>query len=141
MRPEVRSAIEDYLEVLNRYLERRETRPKDPVFVSLSRIRSFGKRLSPTAVNEIMKARAAAAGIARRIMAHSLRHTCTTVALAAAPPLHQVQRHLRHKNVQTTLRYDRKQEVRNNPTTDQMPTVQVAQSALISITGYTRTTN
>ncbi len=123
LRPEVRTAIEDYLEVLNRELERRETRPDDPVFVSLSRIRSFGKRLSPTAVNEIVKARARAAGIERRITAHSLRHTCTTVALAAGTPLHQVQRHLRHKNVQTTLRYDRERDVRRNPTTDQMPGV------------------
>ena len=69
LRPEVKRAVEDYLEVLNRELEKRETRPDDPVFVSLSRIRSFGKRLSPTSINEIVKARAKAAGIERRITA------------------------------------------------------------------------
>lgn len=121
LRPEVRQAVEDYLEVLNRELERRETRPDDPVFVSLSRIRSFGQRLSPTAINDIVKSRARMAGISRRITAHSWRHTCTTAALQAGTPLHQVQRHLRHKNVQTTIRYDREREVRRNPTTDQMP--------------------
>jgi site-specific recombinase XerD len=123
LRPEVERAVLDYLEVLNRDLERRETRPDDPVFVSLSRLRSFGKRLSPTSINEIVKARAKAAGITRRITAHSWRHTCTTVALQAGTPLHQVQRHLRHKNVQTTLRYDRERDVRRNPTTDVMPGV------------------
>src|SRR5579862_1459105 len=120
LRPEVRGAIEGYLEVLNRDLEKRDTRPDDPVFVSLSRLRSFGKRLSPTAINEIVKARAKAAGITRRITAHSWRHTCTTVALQAGVPLHQVQRHMRHKNVQTTLRYDRERDVRMNPTLDMM---------------------
>jgi site-specific recombinase XerD len=123
LRSEVRAAIEAYLEVLNRDLERRETRPDDPVFVSLSRLRSFGKRLSPTSINEIVKARAKAAGITRRITAHSWRHTCTTVALQAGVPLHQVQRHLRHKKIETTLRYDREREVRKNPTLDMMPGV------------------
>ena len=52
------------------------------------------------------------------------RHSCTTVALQAGVPLHQVQRHLRHKNVQTTLRYDREREVRKNPTLEMMPGVQ-----------------
>jgi integrase len=45
--------------------------------VSQSRLRSFGKRLSPTAINEIVKARAKAAGITRRITAHSWRHYVT----------------------------------------------------------------
>lgn len=121
LRPEVRRAIEDYQDCLGRELRRLEARPEDPVFVSLSRIRSFGKRLSPTAVNEIVKKRARQAGVTRRITAHSWRHTCTTVALQAGVPLHQVQRHLRHKSIQTTLRYDREREVRKNPTLEMMP--------------------
>ena len=52
LRPEVKRSIDDYLEVLNRELQKRETRPEDPVFCSLSRLRSFGKRLSPSAINE-----------------------------------------------------------------------------------------
>jgi integrase len=125
LRPEVRAAIEAYLEVLNRDLERRETRPDDPVFVSLSKLRSFGKKLAPSSINEIVKERVKAAGIqGRRITAHSWRHACTTAALQAGVPIHQVQRHLRHKDVRTTLRYDRERDVRKNPTLEMMPNVE-----------------
>ncbi len=124
LRPEVKRAIDGYLEVLNRELERRETRPEDPVFCSLSRLRSFGKRLSSSAINDIVKKRVKEAGIKdKRITAHSWRHTSCTLALAAGVPVQQVQRHLRHKNVQTTLRYDRERDVRRNPTTDALPSV------------------
>ena len=60
LRREVKQAIENYLEVLGRELRRRDPRPGDPVFVSLSAIRSFGKRLAPSSINNIVKhARAA----------------------------------------------------------------------------------
>jgi site-specific recombinase XerD len=123
LRPEVKAAIEGYLEVLNRDLERRNTRPEDPVFVSLSRIRSFGKRLSPVSINVIVKSRARAAEIERRVSAHGLRHTCATHGLSHGVPLHQVQRHLRHKDIRTTLRYDRERDVRKNPMTDALPPI------------------
>jgi site-specific recombinase XerD len=75
LRPEVKRAIDDYLEVLNRDLHKRETRPEDPVFCSLSKLRSFGKRLSPSAINDIVKKRVKDAGIKdKRITAHSWRH-------------------------------------------------------------------
>jgi integrase/recombinase XerC len=120
LKPEVKRAIEDYLEVLGRELRRRETRPEDPVFVSVS-IRSFGRRLAPSSINNLVKARVKLAGITRRATCHSFRHACTTAALAAGVPLHQVQRHLRHKDVRTTLRYDREREARKNPTLEMMP--------------------
>ena len=123
LRGEVRRAIEDYLEVLNRDLQRRETRPEDPVFVSLS-IRSFGRRLVPRSINAVVKERVKMAGIPRRVTAHGMRHTGCTLALAAGVPLHQVQRHLRHKDVRTTLRYDREREARKNPTLEMMPDVE-----------------
>jgi hypothetical protein len=34
-----------------------------------------------------------------------------------------VQRHLRHKDVKTTLRYDRERDVRKNPMTDALPRI------------------
>jgi len=65
----------------------------------------------------------ARAGITHRITAHSWRHSCTTHGLAQGVPLHQVQRHLRHKAVKTTLRYDRERDVRKNPTLEMMPEI------------------
>ncbi len=122
IRPEAKQAIDGYLEVLNRELQRRETRPEDPVFCSLSKLRSFGKRLSPSAINDIVKKRVKEAGITdKRITAHSWRHTSCTLALAAGVPVQQVQRHLRHKKIETTLRYDRERDVRRNPTLDRLP--------------------
>ncbi len=123
LRPEVRAAIDAYLEVLNRDLRKRETKPEDPVFCSLSKLRSFGERLAPSSMNEIVKARAKAAGIERRVTCHVWRHACTTHGLAAGVPLHQVQRHLRHKDVKTTLRYDRERDVRKNPMTEAIPSI------------------
>ena len=121
LHPQVLRAIEEYLKLFNEVLERRGPRPEDPVFVSLSSRSEAGRRLSPTAINEIVKDRAHQAGIERRVSAHSLRHTCTTIALGQGAPLHQVQRHLRHKDIRTTLRYDRDRDARKNPTLDVMP--------------------
>ena len=111
-----------HLEVLNRELRTHATKPDDPVFVSLSK-RSFGKALCPDSINEIVHKRVEMAGISRKISAHSWRHTCTTQALVAGTPLHQVQRHLRHKAINTTLRDDREREAKNNPTTGNLPSV------------------
>jgi len=123
LRPEVKAAIDAYLEVLNRDLRKRDTKPEDPVFCSLSVLRSYGERLAPSSMNEIVKGRARAAGIDRRVTCHVWRHACTTHGLAAGVPLHQVQRHLRHKDVKTTLRYDRERDVRKNPMTDALPSL------------------
>lgn len=120
-RPEVRGAIEKYLEVLNAQLGRARPRPDDPVFCSLSKFRSFGGRLAPSSINDIVKRRARLAGVNRRVSAHSWRYTCATHGLAAGVPLHQVQRHLRHRDVRTTLRYDRERDTRRNPTSEALP--------------------
>jgi integrase len=123
LHPDVLGAIEEYHAVMNRELGRKETGPGDPVFMTLSPGAEVGAALSPTAVNEIVKARARLTGIRRPVSAHSMRHACTTAALAAGAPLHQVQRHLRHKDVRTTLRYDRDRDVQKNPTLDLMPKI------------------
>ena len=121
LRPEALRAVQDYHEVLNRELRKRETRPDDPVFTSLSRLRSYGRRLAPNSINTIVKERAKEAGIKRRISAHSWRHTCATHAFAGGAPGHEVQRHLRHADIRQTLKYDRDREIRKNPTLDVMP--------------------
>ena len=117
----MKQAIEDYHEVLNRELDRLETRPNDPVFTSLSRIRSFGKRLSPNSVNVIVKDHVRMAGIKVRISAHSLRHSSATEALRNGASLRHVQRHLRHVDPRMTLRYDHDLDAENNPTIDLLP--------------------
>jgi integrase len=121
LHPEVKRAIEEYHALRNRELGRRDPGPGEPVFGSLSPASHETGPLSPTAVNEIVKVRARLAGIKRPVSAHSMRHACTTAALTAGVPLHQVQRHLRHKDIRTTLRYDRDRDVRKNPTLDLMP--------------------
>ena len=123
LRAEARDAIEHYIEVLNRDLRKRDMRPEDPVFVSLSPIRSYGGRLAPNSINKIVKARVRASGIARRVTAHGLRHTTATHALAAGTPLHHVQRHLRHADPRTTMRYNHDRDVRTNPTTEALPSI------------------
>jgi site-specific recombinase XerD len=121
--PDVWKAIGDYHGVLNLELRRGDTKPQDPVFMSHSRRYPAGRRLSSTAINEIVRDRAQLAGLPRRAHAHALRHACVTVALGQGAPLHQVQRHVRHKDVRTTLRYDRDRDVRKNPTLDVMPSL------------------
>ncbi|HEV3028680.1 MAG TPA: tyrosine-type recombinase/integrase [Planctomycetota bacterium] len=72
--PEVRKAIDDYHGVLNLELRRGDTKPQDPVFMSHSRRAIEGRRLSPTAINEIVKEHARLAGIEKRTHAHAMRH-------------------------------------------------------------------
>ena len=123
LRSEALAAINNYIEVLNRDLRRRDMKPEDPVFVSLSPIRSYGGRLAPNSINKIVKARVRASGISRRVTAHGLRHTTATHALAAGTPLHHVQRHLRHADPRTTMRYNHDQDVRTNPTSEALPSI------------------
>ncbi|HET6910180.1 MAG TPA: tyrosine-type recombinase/integrase [Mycobacteriales bacterium] len=55
----------------------------------------------------IVKQLASAAGIAKTISPHSLRHTFATLALEQGVPLHVVQDAMSHSNPATTRRYDR----------------------------------
>jgi site-specific recombinase XerD len=123
LRREAREAIDAYTEVLNRELRRRAPGPKDPVFVSLSPIRSYGRRLAANSINKIVKERVRMAGIERRVTAHGFRHTCATHSLAHGVPLHQVQSHLRHSDPRTTMRYNHDRDVRSNPTTEALPSI------------------
>ena len=55
--------------------------------------------------------------------ARVVRLTRRAARLAAGAPLHQVQRHMRHAAIGTTLGYDRAREAKNNPTTGNLPTI------------------
>ena len=75
------------------------------VFISLSRNQSHGKPLSDQSINLIVKKYAKRAGLSRAVTAHMFRHTCCTLAIEGGAKPQQVQAHLRHKDLKTTMRY------------------------------------
>ncbi len=75
------------------------------VFISLSRNQSRGRPLTDQSINLIVKKRALRAGVPQRITAHMFRHTCCTLAIEGGAKPQQVQAHLRHKDLKTTMRY------------------------------------
>jgi site-specific recombinase XerD len=121
LHPEAERAIGKYLKALKQDRKGVEFRAQDPIFVSFSNVAGEDLRLCPAAVNDVVKAAAKRVGIKRRVSAHSLRYACATLALEGGAPAHQVQRHLRHRDIRTTLRYDRAREARKNPTVDAIP--------------------
>lgn len=76
-----------------------------PIWRSLSRNSSRGRRLSPTSVYMIVKRAAVSAGISTSVGAHTMRHTGCTLAIEGGASIQQVQTHARHKNIETTMRY------------------------------------
>ncbi len=76
-----------------------------PVWRSLSRNSSRGRRLSSTSIYMIVRRAAEKAGIRTKVGAHTLRHTGCTLAIENGASIQQVQIHARHKNIETTMRY------------------------------------
>lgn len=76
-----------------------------PVWRSLSRNSSRGRRLSGTSVYNIVNQAARSAGIDAKVGAHTLRHTGCTLAIEGGASIQQVQVHARHKNIETTMMY------------------------------------
>lgn len=74
-------------------------------FISLSRNDSHGQPITPQSINLIAKRYARLAGITRPITAHMFRHTCCTLSIEGGAKPQQVQAHLRHKDLKTTMRY------------------------------------
>ena len=74
-------------------------------FISLSRNTSHGRPLTDQSINLIMKKYARKAGVPTKITAHMFRHTCCTLAIEGGAKPQQVQAHLRHKDLKTTMRY------------------------------------
>jgi integrase/recombinase XerC len=75
------------------------------IFISLSNNRSHGRPLTDQSVNLIVKRYALKAGVPQNITAHMFRHTCCTLAIEGGAKPQQVQAHLRHKDLKTTMRY------------------------------------
>lgn len=98
--PEVAQAINAYL------LARGKTDGQAPLFASVSH-NSNGERLTTRSVSRLVKGHLVAAGYDRQTMtAHSLRHTAATLALLNGEELGQVQKMLRHANINTTMIYE-----------------------------------
>jgi len=76
-----------------------------PLWRSMSRNSSRGKRLSPGSVYRIVKNTAVRAALSDEIGAHTLRHTGCTLAIESGATIQQVQAHARHKNIETTMTY------------------------------------
>lgn len=79
------------------------------LFVGLQRTRyqteGTRQRLSDRAVARIVKQTAGAAGLPGDLSGHSLRRGLITTALDAGVPAHRVQQHVRHRSIDSTMRY------------------------------------
>lgn len=119
LRREVERAIDEYVTVLSTE-KGISLGERDPVFVSLSR-RSMGKRLDPTVILAIVKARARQAGIRRRVVAHSMRHSTATHALDHGAKIEEVAELLTHDELRSTQKYDRKRKGRSKAAAAALP--------------------
>ena len=101
----LQSVVIHYLNEYRNNLEERGYQAEGPIFISLARNRSHGNQLSDQSINLIVKKYALKAGLPLNITAHMFRHTCCTLAIEGGAKPQQVQAHLRHKDLKTTMRY------------------------------------
>lgn len=114
--PQDVKAVGPVLDALGAYRDELTVRGWDatgPVFISLAN-GSEGNGLTPQSVRLIVRRYADRAGI-DEASAHTLRHTCCTLAIEGGATPTQVQSHLRHADVKTTLGYfDNRDRLENN---------------------------
>lgn len=97
----VESAIRAYLR------ERGETGKDAPLFASVSNRNAQGQVMTTRSISRIVKTRLQAIGLdSERLTAHSLRHSCATLARLAGASREEVQAALRHASSETTAIYD-----------------------------------
>ena len=97
--------LPDYvLETINEYLTKRDSDAK-PLFLNHGK-RSDKTRIKPKTISELVKNSLRLIGLDdKRYTAHSLRHTCATIALLNGASIQEVQMTLRHKSINTTTIY------------------------------------
>ena len=92
---------------LDEYL--REARPRllrDPRKGGLF-LTSLGRRLSPVAIDQLIRRHVQAAKLPHVVSAHTLRHACATHLLQGGADIRHVQELLGHRSLTTTARYTR----------------------------------
>ncbi len=90
----------------NWLVSRGETEPTAPLFSSIHK-GYWGHRLITHSIYKMVRSRAAAAGIAKVISPHRIRHSSITAALDATDgDVRRVQKLSRHSNLNTLLIYD-----------------------------------
>lgn len=94
-----------FLQLYREALERNGYPVQGFTFISLSRNQSHGKPVTDQSINLIVRKYARLAGITRNVTAHMFRHTCCTLSIEGGAKPQQVQAHLRHKDLKTTMRY------------------------------------
>jgi integrase/recombinase XerD len=94
-----------YMQEYRNTLERHRYPAQGKVFISLSRNQSHGEPITDQSINLIVRRYAKLAGLTRNVTAHMFRHTCCTMSIEGGAKPQQVQAHLRHKDLKTTMRY------------------------------------
>ncbi|MDA0336888.1 MAG: site-specific integrase, partial [bacterium] len=94
-----------YIAQYRETLERHRYTLDEKVFISLSRNQSHGAPITDQSINMIARRYARRAGLTRNVTAHMFRHTCCTLSIEGGAKPQQVQAHLRHKDLKTTMRY------------------------------------
>ena len=85
--------------------DRKHPKADQPLFVSHSN-RAKEKRLTTRSIRRLVKNQLRKAGlVSEKLSAHSLRHTCATIALGNGADVVSVKDMLRHTNINTTMIY------------------------------------
>ena len=105
----VKEVLEDYIVAIGGYAAMSPDRYEDgsinrPVFVSLAPS-TKGNRLSVSYIGKMIKRRGKEAGIDMNVHSHMLRHSGITHLFEMGWQIADIQRHARHKDIKTTMRY------------------------------------